>query len=261
MGAETLAGRVALVTGSSRGIGRGIALMLARRGAAVAVNYRRDADAAAEVVAEIEAGGGRAVALGASLDDPEQVDALARDAVGALGPIDLLVHNAGIASRGLPVAETDRDEVERVMQVHALSIHRLTRLLLPGLRAARRGDVIVISSSEVAQMRANGSPYNMAKAALEAFALTLAHEELQHGVRVNIVAPGLVATDMGDRLVRHVLGASDARSLDDTQPLGRVVRPEDVAEVVCFFASEAASLVTAQRVIIDGGVDYESAGR
>ena len=222
---SSLAGRVALVTGGSRGIGRGIALELAAAGAAVAVNYRRDADAAAETVGEIAANGGRAVALQASVAEPEEVDALAERALAEFGHVDILVHNAGVASRGLPVADTEAREFTRLLATHALSATRLVQRLLPGMRAAERGDVVMISSSEVSHMRALGAPYNMAKAALEALALTLAKEEIAHGVRVNIVAPGLVATDMGDRLVQAKLGVGSVAELDARQPLGRVVRP------------------------------------
>jgi 3-oxoacyl-[acyl-carrier protein] reductase len=259
-GGRPLEGRVALVTGGSRGIGRGIALALADAGAATIVNYRRDADAAAGVVSAIRAAGGEAEAVAASVDDPAAVDALVAAAAERFGDVDLLVHNAGIASRGLPVAETTAEELQRVIATHALAAHQLARLLLPGMRRRKRSDIIVISSSELTHMRALGAPYNMAKAALEALALTLAKEEAPHGVRVNIVAPGLVATDMGDRLVRAKLGLDSAAALDAEQPFGRVVRAEDVASVVLFLAGDGAAMVTGQRVIVDGGSDASPTG-
>jgi 3-oxoacyl-[acyl-carrier protein] reductase len=251
-----LAGRVALVTGAGRGIGRGIAIELAGAGAVVAINYRRDAESALEAVAEIEADGGRAIAVAASVTDVNGVDGLAASVTEALGPVDLLVCNAGIASRGLPVAETEPDEVVRVMATHALGAHRLINRLLPGMRAAGRGDIIAISSSEVGEMRAGGAPYNMAKAALEALALTLAHEEAVNGIRVNIVAPGLVVTDMGSRLVKAKLGVDDISELDSAQPFGRVCRPADIARAVRFLVSPGAALITGQRVVVDGAVRF-----
>jgi 3-oxoacyl-[acyl-carrier protein] reductase len=253
--AAELAGRAALITGASRGIGRAIAVELAAAGAAVAVNYRRDEDAAREVVDRIDSAGGRAVAIRASMAEPEQVDALADAALAELGFVDIFVANAGIASRGLPVVDTDPEEPLRVMATHALSAFRLAQRLLPGMRERPRGDVIAISSREVATMRANGAPYHMAKSALEALVLTLANEELGNGVRANIVAPGLVATDMGSRMVKALLGVQDIESMDAAQPLGRVVRPEDVARVVRFLVSDAAALVTGQRIVVDGGTD------
>lgn len=251
----TDAGRVALVTGASRGIGRGIALELGAAGAAVAVNYRRGEEAARETVAAIEAAGGRAVPLRASVAEPEEVDALADAALAALGPVDILVHNAGVASRGLPVAETDPSEFVRLMATHAFAAARLAQRLLPAMRTRPRGDVVLISSSEVAHMRALGAPYNMAKSALEALAFTLAKEEIANGVRINVVAPGLVATDMGDKLVKAKLGLDGAAGLDAAQPLGRVCRPEDVARVVRFLVSGDAAFVTGQRIVVDGGAD------
>lgn len=255
MTSQVLAGRVALVTGAGRGIGRGIAIELAAAGAVVGVNYRRDHHAAQDAVAEIEAAGGRAVALQGSVAETDEVDRLAHRAVQAIGPIDLLVCNAGIASRGLSVADTDPEEVRQVMVTHALGAHRLISLLLPGMRAADRADVIVISSSEVGAARANGAPYNMAKSALEALARTLANEEAVNGIRVNIVAPGLVVTDMGVRLIKAVLGVEDVAALDARQPFGRVCRPADIAHVVRMLASTDGAMVTGQRLVVDGAVD------
>jgi 3-oxoacyl-[acyl-carrier protein] reductase len=253
--ARPLAGRAALVTGGSRGVGRAICRALAADGASIGIAFRRDDHSAQELVAEITDMGERAVAMQASLETPEDVDRLAQTAVESVGSIDILVCNAGIASRGLSIAETMPGEVEHVMAVHAVSAHSLIHKLLPTLRIARRSDVIAISSSEVALMRANGAPYNMAKAALEALILTLAHEEASHGVRANLVAPGLVVTDMGERLVRAKYGIEDISILDSAQPFGRVCRPEDVARVVRFLVSEQASLITGQRIVVDGGSD------
>jgi len=252
-----LAGRVALVTGASRGIGRGIALELAAAGADVIVNYRRDAEAAQEVV---EHAGGRSIAIQASMSEPADVDRLADEALAAFGAVDILVANAGIASRGLPIAETDPAEVVRVMTTHTFSTHRLVQRLLPGMRSRERSDVVLISSSELNRMKANGAPYNMAKAALEALGLTLANEEVANGVHVNIVAPGLVVTDMGAKLVKAKLGLDNMTELDASQPMGRLGRPSDVAAVVRFLVGDGASFLTGQRIVVDGGVDASPTG-
>lgn len=251
-----LEGRVALVSGGGRGIGRGISERLAAEGATVAVNYRRDADAAAEVVEAIAAAGGVAKAYAASVDDAD-ADAAMVDAVLAdFGYVDLLVANAGIASRGNTVADTDPHEVERLLATHAVSAHHLSRLVLPSMRRRPRGDIVMISSRATAVMSANGAPYNMAKAALEALAVTLAKEEMPNGIHVNVVAPGLVETDMGIRLARAFTGdrtMTDLGGLADTSPFGRVCVPSDVAEAVLWLCSEAASYVTGQRLYVDGG--------
>lgn len=260
MNDRALAGRTALVTGGSRGIGRAISVLLAERGAAVAVSYRRNQDAAAETVDVIRRGGGTATAIRASMSHLADVDALADAVLSELGAVDILISNAGIASRGAPVAETDAEELHRVVTTHALAPHRLVRRLLPAMRQGPRGDVVMISSSELTRMRAGGAPYNMAKAAMEALAFTLANEEIRHRIHVNVVAPGLVVTDMGDRLVRAKLGLDGAAALDARQPLGRLCRPEDVARVVGFLVSEDAGYVTGQRVVVDGGADISPTG-
>jgi 3-oxoacyl-[acyl-carrier protein] reductase len=247
-----LEGRVALVTGGSRGAGRGIALGLARDGADVAVNYRKDADAAEEVVAEIEGMGRRAIAVRADVDDYEQDKAMVEAVVEALGPVGILVNNAGIASRGQSVSDTDPDELRRVIGVHALGAHHVSALVLPGMRTLDRGDIVMISSIATRHYAANGAPYGMAKAALEALAFALAKEEVKNGIRVNVVAPGLIETEMGRRLVKAG-GVDDIGTLHSLMPLGRVVQPEDVAGVVRYLVSEQAALVTGQRIYLDGG--------
>ena len=248
-----LDGRVALVTGGGRGIGRGISELLASEGAAVAVNYRRDREAADATVAAIEAAGGVARAYQASVDDAEQ-DARMVDAVVAdLGAIDILVNNGGVASRGNAVADTDPAEVARVLGTHAIGPHHLCRLVLPSMRTRPRGDIEMVSSVATSHHPGKGAPYNMGKAALEALAFTLAKEERSHGIHVNVVAPGLVDTDMGKRLAQAMTGVTDIRALDATSPFGHVCQPIDVARVVLWLCSEGAGYVTGQRIECDGG--------
>jgi NAD(P)-dependent dehydrogenase (short-subunit alcohol dehydrogenase family) len=249
----SLEGRVALVTGGSRGIGKGIALGLAADGADVAINYRRDEEAARETVAEIESLGRKAAAYKASIDNIDEDQAMVDDALSTFGHVDILVNNAGIASRGGSVAKTDPAEVERVIGTHAIGAHHLCRMLVPQMRERERGDIIMISSVATRTLGGGGAPYNMAKAALEALAITLANEEKTKGIRVNIVAPGLVDTEMGRRLVKGAMGVEDIRTLDKGMPLGRVCTPDDVAGVVRFLVSDAAFYVTGQRIYVEGG--------
>lgn len=246
-------GRVALVTGGGRGVGRAISLALAADGAAVAVNYRRDQAAADDTVAEIRAGGGRAEAYRASVDDYDQNAAMVAAVEADLGAIGILVHNAGIASRGMSVVDTEPDELRRVLATHALGPHYLSKLAIPQMRTLERGDVVMISSVATRGLSANGAPYNMGKTALEALAVTLSREERGNGIRVNVVAPGLVETEMGRRLMKATAGVTDLRTLDSASPFGRVCQPEDVANVVRFLVSEQNTYVTGQKIYCDGG--------
>ena len=249
----TLEGRVALVSGGSRGIGRAIAVGLARDGADVAINYRRDDEAAASAVAEIEALGRKAKAYSASIDDFAADEAMVRQVLDDFGSVGILVNNAGIASRGNSVADTDPAELERVIKTHAFGAHFLSKLCIPSMRQQERGDIVMITSGATKGLGANGAPYNMAKTAMEALAMTLAKEERKHGIHVNIVAPGLVETEMGARLVRATQGIQDLRQLDASMPFGHVCQPEEIADVVRFVVSAAARYVTGQRIYVDGG--------
>jgi NAD(P)-dependent dehydrogenase (short-subunit alcohol dehydrogenase family) len=248
-----LAGRVALVTGGGRGIGRAICVGLAEDGADVVVNYRKDAEAAKEVVAAVEGLGRRAVAIPASIDDFEQSRRLVAEAVEAMGQLDIVVCNAGIASRGQSVVDSDPAEFERVVRTHAFGAWYVCHEAVPHLRDRPRGDIVMISSVASMSNGANGTPYNMGKAALESLAFTLAKEERPFGIHVNVVAPGLVETEMGRRLARAVAGVKDLRKIDEIMPFGRVCQPEDVANVVRFFCSEKAGYLTGERLYVWGG--------
>jgi NAD(P)-dependent dehydrogenase (short-subunit alcohol dehydrogenase family) len=245
--------RVALVTGGSRGIGRAIALGLAADGCDVAVNYRRDAESATATVAELEAAGARAAAYRASVDVAEEAEGLAAAVLADFGAVDVLVCNAGIASRGRVVADTGLDEVERLMRTHTYSAFLLCKALLPTMRTLPRGDVVMISSVASRYQAAGSAPYTLAKVALEALCMVIAKEERAHGIHANVVAPGLVDTEMGRRLAKGAMGVDDIADLDDRSPFGHVCRPEDVADVVRFLVSPAAGYLTGQRVDVDGG--------
>ena len=247
-----LAGRVALVTGGSRGVGRSIALALAEAGPTWPSTIAATMPPPRRPLRRSRATGVRAMAVAGSVADPDACDAMVSQVEAELGPVSILVNNAGIASRGLSVADTTAEELARDGDP------RLCRPCPfkaggPWHAQPGSGDIIMISSVATRGLGANGAPYNMAKAALEALAMTLAKEERAHGIRVNVVAPGLVDTDMGRRLVAATQGVENVRTLDATMPFGRVCQPEDVANVVRFLVSPDNSYLTGERIYCDGG--------
>lgn len=248
----SLQGKVALVTGGSRGIGRTIALRLAQAGADIAINYRRDEQAARETVAQIQAMGRRAGAYGAAIENREESTGLAQQVLRDFGAVHILVNNAGISSRGSRVVDTDPGEPQRLMGVHVFGPFFLCQQLLPQMRKLGRGDVVMVSSVATRRHAANGAPYSMAKAAMESLALTVAKEERGHGIRAHIVSPTLTDTEMGRRLAK-ARGSADIRALDASSPFGRVSQPEDVAAAVVWLVSDLNPYVNGQNIAIDGG--------
>jgi NAD(P)-dependent dehydrogenase (short-subunit alcohol dehydrogenase family) len=248
-----LAGRVALVTGGGRGIGAAISTELALAGASVVLTYRRDRQAAEAVAEKLAGEGAAALAVEAHVDDPASSERAVATAVERFGRLDVLVSNAGVASRGNAVADTTLDELSWVLTVHAIGPHQLVRAALPHLRRAERSDIVFVSSIAASTWGAGGAPYAMGKAAVEALAHTLAREERRHGVHVNIVAPGLTDTEMGRRLARATRSVDDIRELDERSPFGRVCAPEDVARVVRFVVGPEGAYVNDQRIVVDGG--------
>ena len=150
------------------------------------------------------------------------------------------------------MADTDPTEMERLFGIHVMGAFHLAQLFVPPMRERPRGDVVMVSSVNAQRNPARGAPYNVAKAALESLAFTLAKEEARHGIHVNVVAPGLVVSEMGRRLAKAG-GVEDIHSLDAAFPFGHVCVPADVGRVVRFLVSEGAGYVTGQRVNVDGG--------
>lgn len=252
-----LEGRVALVSGGGRGIGAGISRCLARDGADIAILYGRNAESAEETATAVRALGRRAELVQCDVRDEAQAKATVDAAVRAFGRLDILVNNAGIASRGQSVADGDPGEMENVVRVHAFGPWYLSHHAVPHLREAAgahgRADIVFISSAATQFFGPNGAPYNMGKAAMEALAFGLAKEERRNNIHVNVVAPGLVETEMGRRLVRATRGVDDLRQLDAQSPFGRVCQPEDIGNVVAFLCSDGASYVTGERIYVHGG--------
>ena len=249
---RSLDGRIAVVSGGGRGIGAAIAQALAVRGAAVAILYRRDAAAAEATGKRITGDGGTARCFEAPVEDRERLQIALGAFTDEFGAPDILVNNAGQASRGHTVVDTEAREVEALFRTHALGAFQLCQLLLPGMRARPRSDIVMISSVATRTWPTGSAPYNMAKAAQEALAHTLESEETRHGVRVNVVAPAMTDTDMGTRAARGRYGAEDLHDLDARAPFGRVCPPEAVADAVAWLVSAPASHITGQRIALDG---------
>lgn len=245
-----LAGRTALVTGGSRGVGAGVAFELARRGADVAVTYNRRPNDAERVVESIQELGVAGVAVQFDAADAGTASDLVVRVGEVFGAVDLFVSNAGIASRGGTVAETPAEEYQRLMSVHAWAPIAVIQRLLPAMRAKDRSDIVIVSSATTDTLPPRTAPYVMAKAAMEAACRVLAYEERENGVHVNAVAPGLVATDMGKKLV-----GSDDTGFAETvsgSPFGRVCTPADVASAIAFLVGPDAGYVTGTRLLVDG---------
>ena len=248
----SLEGRVAIVTGGNRGIGKGIALGLAQDSADIAVNYRRNAEEAEATVAEIETLGVKAIAYQAAIDDYDAVREMVAQVAADFGQIDILVNNAGIASQGLSVADTDPAEFEQVVRTHCFGTFYACHEVIPHMRKRPRGDIVMVSSAATRRWMPNGAPYNVGKAGVEAIAYGLAKEELKNNIRVNVVAPGVVETDMGRRLVKATRGVKDMRDIDADMPFGHVCQPSDVANAVRYLVSDLNTYVTGERIYVDG---------
>jgi 3-oxoacyl-[acyl-carrier protein] reductase len=243
-----LDGKLALVTGGSRGIGRGIALAFAREGAGVAVNYRRDAAAAAATVAEIERLGGAAVAVQADVAEWPQVERMVGEVLAAFGRLDIVVANSGIASRTATVWDMDVDHWHRVIAVDLHGAFYTCKATAKHLVDRRSGAIILVSSIGADVCGPLGAPYYVAKAGVNALTKSLAKECAPAGVRVNCIAPGLIETDMGTRMMQHY---GDA--ILSGIPLGRAGRPEDVGAAAVYLASEDSGFVTGKVLRVDGG--------
>jgi 3-oxoacyl-[acyl-carrier protein] reductase len=246
----SIEGRVAIVTGGSRGIGRAICIALARYGADIAVIDIREGT---ETVKEIEALGRRGVGLLADVTSDEQVAQAVNETVQRFGKVDILVSNAGISSRGKTVIDSNIEEARQLFDIHALGAMRFTKLVVPLMRQQGGGDIVYISSHATLIYRPLGGPYVMAKAGLEAMARILAKEERENNIRVNVVAPGITETNMGIKMVKARFGVQDVKEIYHKMPFGRLAKPEDIADMVAYLVSEHGSYITGQVIYVNGG--------
>jgi 3-oxoacyl-[acyl-carrier protein] reductase len=244
-------GRVALVTGGARGIGRALCERLAADGFRVAVNYRSDAESARALVDRLRSAGARATALRADVCDPEEAAGLVREAAEHFGaPVSAVVNNVGEFTLS-PVGETSVQRWNHVMDSNLNSVFYVTRAALPAMRAQRYGRIVTIGLSPASLVRGapNLAAYTIAKTGVTVFTRSLAAEEARRGLTVNCVAPGLI--DNG------YLPAEQAEWMAKRVPAGRLGRPEEVADAVGFLVSGRAAYVSGATLAVSGGWDWE----
>ena len=237
-------GRVALVTGASRGIGRAVALALAECGAKIAVNFRSRAREAEAVVAAIEARGGKAVAVAADVSVAAAVEAMLTTVAAQLGPVDLLVNNAGVAIHR-NIDDLSEADFDQTIATNLKSAFLCTRAVIPGMRERRFGRIVNISSGAARGAGVVGVHYNASKAGLEGLTRGYAARLAQYGITVNAVAPSLIDTEM-------MQGAANAAV--QRIPVGRKGMPEEVAQAVVMVT--ANPYMTGQTVQLNGGLHF-----
>jgi len=244
----SLHGKRALVTGGSRGIGRAIALAFAAAGADVAIGYRREAQAAQAVVKEIEATGRRGFAFAADVREYDAVRDMVHDARRALGGLDAVVANAGVPTRFEPLHEVDVGYWRRILGIDLDGVFHTLHAALPILREQLGGTLLTVSSIAADACGANGGPYVAAKAAVNALTKVVARENAPLGVRANVIAPGLIETEIAEGMI-----AQHGERLVGAIPLRRIGTPEEVARLAVYLASDDASWITGKVFRIDGG--------
>ena len=240
--------KIAVVTGASRGIGRGIALELGRRGATVVVNYQKNADAANEVVAELTAAGGQAMAVQADVSQEDGANGLIKAAIDTYGKIDILVNNAG-TTRDNVIMLMGADDFDIVVQTNLRSTWLCSKAAVRSMMRKRTGKIINITSVRGIMGNGGQTNYSASKAGIIGLTKALAREVGSRGITVNAVAPGFVATDLTASLPEDI-----RKRLDENIALGRWGTIEDVASAVCFLASDEASYITGHILNVDGGL-------
>ena len=243
-----LDGRCALVTGGSRGIGRGVALAFADAGADVAIGYRRETAAAESTVKAIEAKGRHGFAFAADVRDANAVAAMVQSAHDALGGLDTVVANAGVPTRYEPLDVIEVSYWQRVLDIDLNGVFYTLRAAIPVLREGDGGVILSVSSIAADACAANSGPYVAAKAAVNAITIMAARENARHNIRCNVIAPGLIATEMGDGLV-----SAHGEAIVKSIPMRRMGSVDEVGQLAVYLASDDAAWVTGKVFRIDGG--------
>ena len=243
-----LTGKVALITGSGQGIGRAAAIRLAQDGADIVVNYRSNVDAAKETVTTIEALGRRCVAIQANVSEEEEVKRLVAEATSALGPIAILVNNAGI-TRDKLIIQMSLADFEQVMDTNLRAAFLCTRAVLRGMMKTRWGRIVNVTSVAGLLGNAGQANYSASKAAIIALTLSTAREMASRNITANAVAPGFVPTEL-----TSIVNEQQRQFMLDQTPLGRFGTTEEVAAAIAFLCSPQASYITGQTLCVDGGM-------
>jgi len=242
-----LQGKVALVTGSSRGIGKATAIRLAKEGAKVVVNYIKDEKAATQVVNEIKKLGGEVIAVKADVSNEEQVKNMIKTAIDKFGKIDILVNNAGIVY-DIPFMEKTLEQVKRTFEVNFNGVFLCSKYAAKQMKKTGSGVIINISStSGIDVLNPESADYDASKSAVISLTKNLA-EELAPHIRVNCIAPGWVNTDINKNMPKEYLKEEEERII-----IGRFGKPEEIASAVAFLASDDASFITRTVLVVDGG--------
>ena len=250
-------GQTALVTGASRGLGRAIARCLGREGAAVCVNYLVRSIEAEAVVDEIRSAGGRALAVRADIGDPAQVHHMVDRVARELGPVSVLVNNAGVAFRAT-LESFDPAAMERMRRTNVDGLIHATRAVMPGMKERRYGRIVNLTSIASHGTTLPGNAFYAAtKAAVSVLTRRFAMELGSHGITVNAVAPGFILTDMVKEGRTEPEYREALKNISERSMVGRAGEPEDIARAVAFLAAPESAFITAQVLTVDGGrMDY-----
>ncbi|MFC2032884.1 SDR family NAD(P)-dependent oxidoreductase [Chloroflexota bacterium] len=262
-----LNGRIAIVTGGSRGIGRGIALALAKAGADIAFCYSKDEEGAKTTTMQLEATGRRCLSFCADVTNYCKVKEMVAATINTFGGVDLLVNNAGIIDSGSYLADEPIEDMCKVINTHVLGSFYFVKEVLPHMRKHIRGDVYFISSAAALTFRAGRGALTIAKAGIEAMARCLAKEELSNNIRVNVIGGGIILDPQmmdTEPTLERWRKWHELRTIEDMyqiMPFGRTGTAEDIGKLIAFLASEEGGWISGQVIYVDGGAQGFSVPR